>query len=381
MNESLLFENNKFKNYISYKIIDKRIQILIKEKTIDHRMIKNIISLVFDIEKKYSRIKNPITIILKKVEFKDKLTIILFESICNHIIVQCKRNLKIQMSVRKGIATHGISSSVLQLLNGEKHIDKFVKQYNFDLYQNHYRRIIHRESSKESDILSKTFSEINTFFKPFNVDPRAALEVSEFLIELLGNAKEHTDSDCLIDLDVTPADYLKRNDQSIDYENLYYGINIAVVNFSENLLGDGIQKIIMGNTVLEDRYKKVQEAYEYHKKYFNDDYMKEDFFNIAAYQHKISGREKIVETGGTGLTKLISSLEKKADSHQCYVLSGNRGIFFKQEYLEYNDDRWIGFNDKNNFISDIPNPNLLFNSDLFIPGTAYNLSFVMRKEN
>ena len=101
----------------------------------------------------------------------------------------------------------------------------------------------------------------------------------------------------------------------------------------------------MGNTVLEDRYKKVQEAYEYHKKYFNDDYMKEDFFNIAAYQHKISGREKIVETGGTGLTKLISSLEKKADSHQCYVLSGNRGIFFKQDYLEYNDDRLIGFYD------------------------------------
>ena len=63
--------------------------------------------------------------------------------------------------------------------------------------------------------------------------------------------------------------------------------------------------------------------------------------------------------------------------HMCYVLSGKRGMIFKKEYLEYNDERWIGFNKENDFLTQIPDVDIFDECDIFFPGTAYNLNFVM----
>ena len=55
---------------------------------------------------------------------------------------------------------------------------------------------------------------------------------------------------------------------------------------------------------------------------------KEDFYNICSFQHKISGRKDVKSTGGTGLTKLIQTLEKMSDAHKCYVVAGKKVVNF-----------------------------------------------------
>ena len=79
------------------------------------------------------------------------------------------------------------------------------------------------------------------------------------------------------------------------------------------------------------------------------------FFNLASFQDRISGRKSETKTGGRGLTDLIKSLEDRAEAHCCYVLSGNKGLWFEPQYLKYNQGDWIGFNDDNDFITSVPN--------------------------
>ena len=130
---------------------------------------------------------------------------------------------------------------------------------------------------------------------------------------------------------------------------MYHGINIAILNFSQELL----------NTSLKQKLHLVRQAYNYHQPYFNEQYLEEDFYNIATFQHKISGRRGNTSTGGTGLTKLIRSLEETSDAYMCYVVSGQRRLQFKKEYMQYNEDYWIGFNNANNFLTAPPSPSLL----------------------
>lgn len=46
-------------------------------------------------------------------------------------------------------------------------------------------------------------SDIDSFLKMFSVAKQYRDAITEVIIELAGNALEHTDTDCLIDLDVT----------------------------------------------------------------------------------------------------------------------------------------------------------------------------------
>lgn len=77
--------------------------------------------------------------------------------------------------------------------------------------------------------------------------------------------------------------------------------------------------------------------------------------------------ERRLILGGTGLTTLIQSLEEMSDAHQCYVLSGNRIIKFLHDFLEYDSNDWIGFNETNTFEKDIPNGRVIDRCPIFFP--------------
>ena len=113
--------------------------------------------------------------------------------------------------------------------------------------------------------------------------------------------------------------------------------------------------------------------------YFNKEYTEDDFYTIAAFQHKISGSIQKKVTGGVGLTHLIKSLEEKSSGHICYMLSNNRILDFKKEFLQYDKDDYIGFNFKNDFFGNIPELSIFKNSSTFFSGTAYNLNFAIKK--
>ena len=193
---------------------------------------------------------------------------------------------------------------------------------------------------------------------------------------------EHSRSDCFLDIDVTPRDYVRRNNPT---GPKYYGVNICVVNFSPTLLSSQIQEKLCINSELSDknssiRYWQLREIYLRHRDLFKKGYGDDEFFMLSAFQDRISGRPNEYLTGGTGLPALIKWLEVQADSDNCYVLSGRRKMKFIQSLLEYDSDHWIGMNQVHDFQRYIPDDNVFLPFPIFFPGTAYNLSFVMETE-
>lgn len=255
------------------------------------------------------------------------------------------------------------------------HIDKFKKSFRFEIYHNHYRRVITKDNLSKDDFLCQVMDEVACFQKLFNVNPDCREDIAEVIIELIGNASEHGGSNCLIDFDIAPS-YGK-----IGSDKRYLGINIAIVNLSKQLLGTALKSKICDERIEEPRYVAVREAYNNHRDFFNRDYLEEDFFNLSAFQHKISGRTANIITGGTGLTKLIESLETRSDAHMCYVLSGKRQVLFVPDYLQYNSNGWLGFNEENDFLNAKPDPSILSCNHYKFPGTAYNLNFVLQRED
>lgn len=395
-NIALLLNSNKVWNG-KIKLNNRAIRIEIKEKIFDGETLKLIAEKLNAIHKQYKGIKIPIEFHFFEIEFIDKLTFVLFECICYDLIKNYGHYVQVFMKVnlKDDIHVAGIYSSPLLLLNGtnKNSVKKFLEKFKRDLYGKHFRRVIDGEEKEDTNYLGRLYEEIDSFLKPFDVDEDARDKVANVISELVGNACEHGESDCLVDIDVA-TNYTKFVGDVPD-GNDYYGINIVVVNLSKVLLGRGILENILkkDGEIHDSRYAKVLEAYSYHARKFTQEYTIEDFCNITTFQHKISGREqtdceKNSMTGGTGLTKLILSLEEMSDAYGCYVVSGKRSINFYKEVLEYDENKWIGFNVEKSYIRGTPGKNnkgeaVIADTLMYMPGTGYNLNFVMRgnKEN
>lgn len=376
----LLFEKNKklcTKNILLQKKNNK-VFLLYKLKSgiLDGYAIKDIVAYINGVTKKYGTSKIPIVLDLGNVDIADKLSYIFLECICEYLVSICRRSVTIWCVPRLSIGTEGIESSPLLLLNGRGKVNvlKYPDKFRFDIFNRHYRRIIDAKEMETTSILSELMQELDYFLKFFDVDVQSRKDISEVIVELIGNAGEHSTSNCLIDLDVSEEYHKNEGD------NGYYGINLAVVNFSNTLLGDGIKNKIKDKTrKLNDKHEIIKKTYDKHKQEFSKTYCEQDFFNIASFQHKITGRLDNSATGGTGLTLLIRSLESRSDAHKCYVLSGERVLWFHKDCLEYNGD-WIGFNKSHDFLNLTPDAESLSFCPIYIPGTAYNLNFVLKKE-
>ena len=375
LNSELLFTGNNTGSNWNLRIEDGMVVFRLKEEHFNYTTIKKIIYFINCIHKKYKK-NIPISFEFGKIYFIDKLVYTLFECICDELIRKWGQDIYVQFENKDSIWTAGIKSSPLLLLTtGEKkHREKFKEKFNKELYQSHYRRVVRGAGVEPPDYLSVIMTELEMFLKTFQVTDNCRNEISEVIVELIGNADEHTGADCLLDLDVSPG-YIKK-----DTNEKYYGINLAIINFSPKLLGDGIKEKIAVPENLDNRHLSVLQAYNKHKEHFSGDYQERDFFNIASFQHRISGRDNNNYTGGTGLTKLIHSLESKSDAHRCYVISGNRGLLFRKEFLEYNKENWIGFNKEKDFLTAIPELSNIEQIPIFFPGTAYNLNFVMKED-
>lgn len=370
---NLLFETNKCFGIPRVQFRDKTISYKNKSDIFSIETIRSILRFANGIIYKGYPSRMPVCFYFKKdVRFSDKLAYILFESVCYHLI-QCGHPIYIDLKPDCDIITHGYQSSPLLLLTTKKvgRGEKYNSKFHQETYGLHFRRVLQNHAQEEE--LSMMMDDIAIFQKLYDIKSEDREKITEVLVELVGNAKEHTSGDCLIDFDISST-YLKRDANN---GKRYRGINIAILNFSPELLGTSIRKKLFDCDELPERYNLVRKAYEYHKPYFGEIYQEEDFYNITTFQHKISGRDQKVTTGGTGLTKLIQSLEESSDAYNCYVISGWRKIEFQKEYMLYNEDYWIGFNDENDFLMAPPSPNLLQRSPIYFPGTAYNLNFVM----
>ena len=154
-----------------------------------------------------------------------------------------------------------------------------------------------------------------------------------------------------------------------------------VVSFSKYLLNSKLKRKMESMEELTERYREIVKARETHSSKWNDDYGEEDFYNITAFQHKITGRPQEQKTGGTGLTKLLRTLELRSDAYNCYMITGEKAVIFLHDCIKYNEKDWVGFNTENNYFEHIPSKDSIMKNVFFLPGTGYNLNFVLRREN
>ena len=128
-----------------------------------------------------------------------------------------------------------------------------------------------------------------------------------------------------------------------------------------------------------NRYADILEAYKYHINLFNQNYSEKHFFALASFQDKISGRASARNTGGRGLAEIVRELEKRVDVYECYVLSGDKVIFFHPDCLETDNRGYITFNTKNDFIYGKPDSKVVSYSSTNLCGTGYNLASIYKR--
>lgn len=341
--------------------------------------ILKIIGFVNEVHRRYKNLNVPIDFYFGTIRILDKLSYIIFECICYWLIKEYRHAVSISWSPENYILTQGVYSSPLLILNTTvgKSSQKYVDKFSFDVYQNHFRRVVHPPISADDNYVGRLQQEVNTFLSVFDIEEKYRDGLVEMVGEIVGNVAEHTKGDCLLDIDVTTDHY--KEDEPEDFS--YYGVNVVILNFSDILFGDKLGMRIKNGDLSEDtRYILLNDAYNYHKDFFSDNYSFEDFCNLASLQHKISGSPEKGRAGGKGLTSLIESLQNKSDDSACYLLSGKRIVSFHKEFLRYDADDWLGFNESHNFFSEIPDEKSLDQCEVNFPGTAYNLNFVFKRE-
>ena len=381
---ALLFEANKCKKekakkYI--KFIDKRYVYVNNTNFFDGEEISNLLKGLCAVPK----IKGiTVEINLRNSNFADKITYIILECICYYLIRFLGYKVEFYWNERFSIGTEGLRYSPIQYLANTS-----LFSYTFlndDDNPGHYRGIL-LSTASDSEVSAKA-SEISDYFQENGIEIETALYLSKTLSEVIGNAIEHGASDCLIDIDITDPKYHKSNNED-NYD--YYGINVAVVSFSEipfyQKLKNKMNDEEFKKTKKFLRYKYISDALSHHSKHFGIEfdgyldvstkYNENDFYTFASFQDRISGSFDKERSGGTGLTRLIQAIEEKSESSYCYQLCRRRLIILQKDILQ-DKDNIIGFNQSGDFVNDIPDHKVFGCCSTDIPGTVYSLNFVIR---
>lgn len=360
-----------------------KITIKIRSELFDEKTIVNLLKKISVIKDQYDDEK--ITLILKlgNITFKDKSVYILLESMIYSVCKENKFKLKIIINNMR-LSNIYYSRITFSLLNKYKNAiikkEDFIKDFlKMELSSFKYRKVVNSNNSLN---LSKLLTELNSFFKLYNIDESFKEQLAEMLVELAGNANEHSESDCLIDLTI---------DNAINKIDMHkcITVDIVVLNFSKILLGHGIKEnfkqskkfSILNRAIDKNSFiRDLKIAYENHKTCFSDEYTEEDFFNISTFQWRFSGRKDIVqENGGTGLTKVIEFLLDVSEANDCYVYSGTRAIVFHKDLIgvKSKSNPYVGFNKESDYLNGIPDSRVIGKSLFHLNGTLYNLKFVL----
>ena len=262
--------------------------------------MRDIIHLLHYTVVKYSALKYPIMLDIGETSFNDKLVYIVLECVIHIVMEKYHRKVYICYKVTDSIWTEGFKYSCLNNVNDG--FDIFEKKFKYDLDRKHFRKVFTYQDYCDKKCLSKLMTDIRCFLKNNCINESSVDELTEVLIELVGNSGEHAKTDCLIDLDLTDDTYKSTAD---DLDN-YYGLNACVVNFSKELFYVPLMNKMKSSQEVNERHIWVKKAKNNHERYFSDKYSEKDFYTISSFQDKISGSIQKNKTGGRGLTSLIS---------------------------------------------------------------------------
>lgn len=341
---------------------------------LDFVALRRLLRFVAGIHNKY-KIHFPMLLIsFPSVKAEDKLTIQVLEIVIYSLIADYGHRVMVNINLNPEITTEGFKHSPLRYLASKTwDMQQFINRFETSIETDHYRRIIPIQWSYNGGLGEYVLPDVMQTLRNYIDDINYAFALAEVITELINNANEHNKSDCLLDLDITTPYH--KTDGS---EGNYIGVNVSIISFAKTTISKPLRQKITSGGYNGERYSMVAKAYERHQAFFHDNYTSEDFFTLAAFQDKISGRPSSDMSGGTGLTKLLQSLEKYSDNSKCYVVSGNRSLFFYHHLLDYDEDGWVAFNETGNFHDTPPNEHVFQQSPFLFPGVGYNLNFVYK---
>ena len=245
----------------------------------------------------------------------------------------------------------------------------FVECFESEITQistTHFRKVLN--NSKKEEILSKTYSELNFFLKQKILDYSYKEDCLEAIMELCGNALEHTNSNCILSLECGEA-YINKNKVNV--------LTVVISNLSNNLFFDKLKDMHQNK---KRKFDVLDKAFLSHKRAIFDEnisYNLNRFYMVSAFQNGVSTRENQCGSGGTGLFKTINNILGKTVDDLCYFLSGEEVLFLKENLIIPSQDSYIGFNDTHNYISDMPDTNVFSSSGMYFNGTLIHLRFAL----
>ena len=377
-NSHLIIEKN-MNTYTPKRIpiIKGEIEFRNHQKELNFLTIKTLLRFVSSVRNKYHSGCLHLFLNFGNVTSTDKLTIQILECVVYTLIHDYRYKITIDITMENTIDTECFRVSPLRYLGkGKRDINAFYSAFENSTSIKTYRRVVPKSWSYGEELGGLLYSDIKDTVNHTIDDEEFSELMAEVVTELVNNANEHNQSDCLIDVDVS-NNYMKRGDT----ENVFLGVNMSLVSFSDVLVPDLLSTKIKSGEHGGNRYDTVTKAYRNHQAFFNDGYTEDDFFIVTAYQDYISGRKGRSPSGGTGLTKVIQTLEKYSDSSKCYMVTGKNALYFFHDYLDYDSNGYVGFNDEKDYLNYPPDKKTRAESPIYIPGIAYNLSFVYRKDD
>ena len=250
----------------------------------------------------------------------------------------------------------------------------FISSFHKNIFtQTHYRRVVnYNETSNYDDTLSIICDEIKYTIKNGCNNVDLAIEASESTIEMIGNVLEHSQSDCIVDVKVA-----LNNEQRI-----YVSLN--VISLSSVYIGNRLMELFdYGNSLDFSGSSIVSKAFQQHKFLFNNLYDYSSFAFVCSFQNTVSTRANITQSGGTGFTTLLKNIHNKSfnEEYASYILSGDNTLYFKNQFLNVDENGIIGFNVENDFYHKKPDDNILKKERIAFPGTIFCVNLVTEKIN
>lgn len=304
----------------------------------------------------------------------DDATLIVFESMLYYLIKNYNFDIQYTFKVNKNLVGYELYKLSNLIKYDNKKIDKldFMQNYekNFDISMHHYKKVcINSKENKKSEYLSLLYDDICNFLKNNYINQKYYEALGETIAEIMGNCLEHSDTDTILDIKITRS-YKDNNECKF--------VNVTVISFTKEKFGEKLKQFIFNEEKgFNSSNEIVKDAYNIQSKKFNNNYSIDNFLMVSAFQKNVTTRKNSEGSGGKGLTRFIETLIDLSIDDFCYVMNGNTIIFLKKPFLKLNEDGTIGFNTENNYIENLPNSQIVVNSNKCFNGTIHNLSFIL----
>lgn len=317
-------------------------------------------------------INSETTISLRCTAFKSSDVVSVIEILMLYCSLNLNNKIKFVFEKRNVLKNNILyHNSLLPKFNGRFLNNGYSTSFYKTIYSpTQYRRFLkcNGDADKEMCVVN---DDIKYTLQNSGINYELACEAAESIAEIVGNAIEHSEADCLIDVKVC---------KNISDKML---VSLNVISLSCVFVGTKLIDLINKKQSNYSGSEIVFAALPNHTKVFDETYDFSSFAFVCSFQNTVSTRNNIINSGGTGFTTLLKNIHNKSfnKEYDSYILSGNNTLYFRNEYLNVNEKGLIGFNDENDFYNKRPNDSILKKEKVTFPGTIFCVNLITENEN